>query len=214
MIGRLRGMLVAGSGQCTTWAYLQHAALGALGIDPYLVRVERYLDQDTRPPEALGFDAALEFQPFSRYFRAWQRTRPDLKRVPRRVANRVRKDWQRLQPWRDFDIHHDMAAFTAFDLCQPPPPYTCFPGVCPSWDNTARRPKGKGIVFRNSSPELFGTWATAKALAYRQDGDANLFFVNAWNEWAEGCHLEPCLRHGNNWLKELRSALDPASARP
>lgn len=31
--GDLRGLLVAGSGQCTTWAYLQHTALGALGID-------------------------------------------------------------------------------------------------------------------------------------------------------------------------------------
>ena len=30
--GDLRGLLVAGSGQCTTWAYLQHTALGALGV--------------------------------------------------------------------------------------------------------------------------------------------------------------------------------------
>ena len=29
----LRGLIMAGSGQCTTWAYLQHVALGALGID-------------------------------------------------------------------------------------------------------------------------------------------------------------------------------------
>ena len=29
----LRGLLVAGTGQCTTWAHLQHAALGAAGID-------------------------------------------------------------------------------------------------------------------------------------------------------------------------------------
>ena len=31
--GDLRGLLVSGSGQCTTWAYLMHAALGSLGID-------------------------------------------------------------------------------------------------------------------------------------------------------------------------------------
>lgn len=31
--GDLRGLLVAGSGQCTTWAYLMHAALGVHGID-------------------------------------------------------------------------------------------------------------------------------------------------------------------------------------
>lgn len=39
------------------------------GISPYLLRVERYLDRDIRPPGALGFDAAIEFQPFSRSFR-------------------------------------------------------------------------------------------------------------------------------------------------
>ena len=35
----LRGLLVAGTGQCTTWAHLQHAALGALGIDSDITMV-------------------------------------------------------------------------------------------------------------------------------------------------------------------------------
>ena len=178
------------------------------GIAPYLIRVERYLDRDLRPPAELGFDAALEFQPLSRNFRTWQRTRHDLKQNPgRRVMNRLQRDWRHLQPWRDFDTHHDMAAFTAFDMCQRSPEYTCFPGVCPSWDNSARRPHGKAIVFRNTSPDLFGDWLHAKAQAFRPVGDANLLFVNAWNEWAEGNHLEPCLRHGHRWLDAVRTAL-------
>lgn len=37
--GDLRGLLVAGSGQCTTWAYLMHAALGAHGIDSEITGV-------------------------------------------------------------------------------------------------------------------------------------------------------------------------------
>ena len=196
------------------WCDVFRETLHGLGVDPYLIRVERYLDQDRRAPSELGFDAALEFQPFSRNFLAWQRSRPDLKaNLQRRVGNRLRKDWHRLQAWRDFDIHHDMAAFTAFDMCQPAPDYTCFPGVCPSWDNSARRPKGKGIVFRNSSPALFGRWLASKALAFRPTGDENLLFVNAWNEWAEGCHLEPCLRYGNSWLEELHAGLDQVSVR-
>ncbi len=179
-----------------------------IGTDPYLIRVERYLDRDTRAPEALGFDAALEFQPFSRNFRRWQATRPDLKRsLPRRVANRLRRERQRLQVWKDFDTHHDMAAFVAYDMCQPQPDYTCFPGVCPSWDNSARRPKGQAIIFRNSSPDLFADWVIAKTRAMSPDSDANLIFVNAWNEWAEGNHLEPCLTHGHGWLNALRQGL-------
>ena len=176
------------------------------GLDPYLIRIERYLDKDTRPPKELGFDAALEFQPFSRNFRRWQNTRPDLKaHLGRRIGNRLRRDWQRLQSWKSFDTHHDMKAFVAFDSCQPPPDYTCFPGVCPSWDNSARRPEGQGIIFRGSAPEVFEDWLDAKRRDFRWTGDTNLLFINAWNEWAEGCHLEPCLRHGNNWLKVVLS---------
>lgn len=37
--GDLRGLLVSGSGQCTTWAYLQHCALGTLGIDSEITGV-------------------------------------------------------------------------------------------------------------------------------------------------------------------------------
>lgn len=177
----------------------------AEGIDPYLIRVERYLDRDTAPPATLGFDAALEFQPFSRNFRKWQLTRPDLKRAPlRRLQHKLRQQAQRVAP---LDRHFDMASFVAFDTCQPAPEYTCFPGVCPSWDNTARRPKGKGIIFRKASPQLFGDWVAAKTRAFTPQGDENLFFVNAWNEWAEGNHLEPCLQHGRAHLDALHPLL-------
>ena len=179
------------------------------GLDPYLIRVERYLDRDRRPPTRLGFDAALEFQPFSRNFRHWLKTRPDLKRAPaRRIAHRIRRETARFAAR---DTHYDMAAFVAFDSCQPPVEYTCFPGVCPGWDNSARRPRGKGIIFRNTSPALFGDWLSAKTRAFSGRGEANLLFVNAWNEWAEGNHLEPCLRHGYGALSALERGLSAPS---
>ena len=179
------------------------------GFDPYLIRVERWMDKDTRAPEALGFDAALDFQPFSRSFRAWLKARPDLKaNSVRRLKNRLRKDMHRAQPWRRFDRHHDMEAFVAYDICQVTPDYTRFPGVCPAWDNSARRNPGDAIIFRNTSPRLFADWLAAKTRGPKSGSNGeNLLFINAWNEWAEGNHLEPCLRHGHNWLNALRDGL-------
>jgi len=187
------------------WCDLFRETCLAEGAEPYLIRVERYLDRDTRPPEALGFDAALEFQPFSRNFRRWQRARPDLKaHLGRRIAHRLRREAGRITA---LDTHYDMKAFVEFDLTQAPPPYPHFPGVCPSWDNSARRPPGKAIIFRKSSPALFERWLGAKAAAFRPEGDANLLFINAWNEWAEGNHLEPCVREGRGWVEAMETVL-------
>lgn len=194
------------------WSDLFRETLAAEGIDPYLIRVERYLDRDIRPPADLGFDAALEFQPFSRNFRRWLNTRPDLRAAPgRRLASRLRREVARLRP---MDTHYDLAAFAAFDRAQPLPSYRCFPGVCPAWDNSARRPPGRAIIFRNASPALFRIWMAAKAQGSRPSGDENLLFVNAWNEWAEGNHLEPCLAEGHSWLDALRAGLDAVEPAP
>ncbi len=192
------------------WCDIFRETLLAEGIAPYLIRVERYLDRDIRPPADLGFDAALEFQPFSRNFRRWQTTRPDLESAPaRRIAERLRREARR---FRRLDTHHDMDAFVAFDTAQAPPPYPHFPGVCPAWDNSARRPPGQAIIFRNTCPDLFRDWVAAKVRAHAPMDEAPLLFVNAWNEWAEGNHLEPCLAEGHGWLDALRAGLETSVA--
>jgi hypothetical protein len=93
--------------------------------------------------------------------------------------------------------------------------YRMFPGVCPSWDNEARKPK-RGQSFIGSTPQKYGDWlASAAAFAGAQGtADEKIVFINAWNEWAEGTYLEPDRHFGFAYLSETRRVLDNLSAPP
>ena len=41
-----------------------------------------------------------------------------------------------------------------------------------------------------------------------QPGQEGLVFINAWNEWAEGNHLEPCQKWGRAYLEATTKALE------
>lgn len=82
-----------------------------------------------------------------------------------------------------------------------------FKTVFPSWDNTART-KDRALVVLNGTPNNYEYWlASTIDLCRRQsNGTDELVFINAWNEWAEGCHLEPDRRYGLGFLEATRNA--------
>lgn len=79
--------------------------------------------------------------------------------------------------------------------------------VYPSWDNTARRGK-RAFVTLNGTPENYEYWLHRAIEETRREfpGEDRLVFINAWNEWAEGCHLEPDRRFGHEFLKATARA--------
>lgn len=82
-----------------------------------------------------------------------------------------------------------------------------FRGVFPSWDNTARR-GSRGTVILNGTPENYEYWLSEAMRKTVEDypGRERLLFLNAWNEWAEGCHLEPDRKYGHQFLEATARA--------
>ena len=76
------------------------------------------------------------------------------------------------------------------------------PGVMPGWDNTPRRGNA-AYAFHGGNPVSFRRWLAMASDAASAAGGDSLVFINSWNEWAEGAHLEPCARFGRANLEAV-----------
>ena len=140
-------------------------------------------------PTAMGFDAAVEFPPHGI--------------APTRINDSV----QGLSPeFRGYV--YDYAEAVRQSLQKPPTAYRRYRGVMTAWDNTARR-GAEGHVYRDATPAAYEGWlrAVVAETEATYPPDERLLFINAWNEWAEGAHLEPDQRHGHAWLEATARAL-------
>jgi len=166
----------------------------------YLCRVESFAEEH-ECPACLGFDASVEFQPDWSSF-------PTLTMPLRRG-----RMWQYLTRWglsSEAYQQNDVYSYKRLaelmrrrDL----PPYKRFPCVTPGWDNSSRRKRG-AIILKGSTPKLYRRWLEATLARFEPYGPGeNLMFINAWNEWGEGSHLEPDKRWGRAYLEATRSAL-------
>ena len=157
------------------------------GIEPpWLVMFETGDELDD--PAALGFDASAEF-------------------VPHHLPNLIGK-----KPFKfGADDSHRMYEYddvAAAYLDRPPVPWQRYPCVPTAWDNSPRRQLGEALILANSTPESYGRWlAEATTRQSRAAGRNGIVFVNVWNEWAEGAHLEPDAFWGRAYLEATRDVL-------
>jgi lipopolysaccharide biosynthesis protein len=82
------------------------------------------------------------------------------------------------------------------------PARNVFRTVFPSWDNTART-GDRALIILNGTPENYEYWLSQAIQHTSQDfpNQERFVFINAWNEWAEGCHLEPDRKFQRQFLE-------------
>lgn len=175
---------------------VRKAGLGELFLGAF---VTRQVDLD-----AWGFDVAVEFVPCS--------FRPSPQRQFRRLASALfARISARLKGTEQAAIHlyDDLVDDRS---AAPPPPGASLDRwlrcVTPGWDNSARRKRGP-IIFLGSTPDKYRAWLTRMIRWTHQHTPPGrrFVFVNAWNEWAEGNHLEPDRKHGHAFLEATLGGL-------
>lgn len=140
-------------------------------------------------PGPYGFDSAVEFPPHGMTVR----------KLDAQIA--------RVNPNFEGSVCDYMLNATAM-IHRPKPDYTLFKTVMAGWDNTPRR-QNTGLVYVNSGPEAYEYWfgKAVEHMVTNYLGGERMVFINAWNEWAEGAHLEPDRRYGRRYLEATRNVL-------
>lgn len=152
----------------------------------YLVYCQSFTNKD---PKEFGFDAASEFPPNDGTIEE------NLE-----IINRQKEKVQ-YEPSRSSWDH-----FLISSINYKKKDYTLFRCIMPSWDNTARK-GNRGHSITKIEPAKF-QHMVENAFDFTLENhkeEERIVFVNSWNEWAEGCHLEPDKKYGYAWLKAIKN---------
>ena len=170
----------------------------ALGIGEISLLTVESIQECHGDPREIGFDYAVEFQP------DWTCLPAPLRRSRRwRLMRRLGLS----SPSFVQDSVFSYGAVVDGMRTKPIPSYPRFPCVTPSWDNSARRAT-YATILHGSTPDLYAEWLDHEVsrLPERRLPEP-ILFINAWNEWAEGNHLEPDQHWGLQYLEKTREIL-------
>lgn len=193
-------------------------------IELYLCKFDRENGTIDLSWDNSNFDAAVEFQPLSRSLLEFKKQMNLSQVLDRHQLPKYFDPYRYLRfAKRLFGINRENSEilcntdivpyreFIEFDLkySQENKKIKLYPCVSPGFDNSSRRKTGLWAqIFHGSTPDLFKIWIEGKLEKYKpSDNEENFFFINAWNEWAEGNHLEPDEKWGVRYLEALKDAL-------
>jgi hypothetical protein len=163
----------------------------------YLIAVENQFNEPVNPT-GIGFDASFQFPP---HF-------ADLRHLT--YSNFWMKLTRKFFPKHKFKSVINYKTLVKYYEHLVYPNYKFYPGITPSWDNSARRNDlSTSYIIEKSTPQLYQKLLQTtcdKFIPYSKE--ENFIFINALNEWAEGNHLEPCKKWGYQYLEATKKVLE------
>lgn len=160
--------------------------------EPYLIA------SNSHTPQLDGFDHVMNFEPQLGLLPEAFNDNPSKKKWWSNLKKRIRSSTLKVYEYGDVKRLMASRKFS----------YKFLPCVFVGWDNTARRGKN-GIIIHNQNKAAFKvSLETAKAIVKDYPVDEKIVFINAWNEWAEGNHLEPCSKNGHQFLEAVKEVFE------
>ncbi len=154
--------------------------------NPYIVMVQTYENKDYKEYGEGLFDAIVQFPPFGKYHRG----ATDGFAIPEKTKlfsyfeciNKAKQEWKSDQ--------------------------YIFPTIIPAWDNSPRV-ADRATIFMGANPTSYKQWLSDACdyVQHRFRQEEQFVFINAWNEWGEGAHLEPSVNLGYAHLNATCLAL-------
>lgn len=146
------------------------------------------------------FDAYYNFEPGLTIAKRW-----------RGISKKAYQVRNHLVSWinRNFNKHFaesliqidDILPFINGEKAQSDIEKNTYLGAFPQWDNTPRR-SYKGLAYLGTSPDSFRKQLQRiREVDKRED---SFVFINAWNEWGEGCYLEPDTEQKYSFLNVVK----------
>lgn len=173
--------------------------------DPYLIAVKHGRASSTAQ-ELIekNYDAVLGFQPNQNYFPKPHSFGAKLKYGIRKLIPNAFYRLASSKIKSFYCVDYEKLVKKIQDIKRNDYEVAC---IFPSWDNTARRTIP--TIIQNPDPNIYCEWIKIELLRLKQNhATPPLLFINAWNEWAEGCHLEPDRKYGRQFLEATRKAVD------
>ncbi|MBQ5320865.1 MAG: glycoside hydrolase family 99-like domain-containing protein [Oscillospiraceae bacterium] len=153
----------------------------------------------------LGFDFGIEFEPFYTVREIHSEISSCGK--PLYAIRNPKWFWTKLKrKLLNLPVIYDYDDIWTRILNRTPEKDGVIPGAFPAWDNTPRR-GNKSNVFYQATPEKFKRYFAKRVQRAKDIYNAPYLFINAWNEWAEGAHLEPDTVNGYGYLEAFKRGL-------
>ena len=180
----------------------QAAQAGLSGL--YLIDLATVFGQLDPPRAEACFDGSLLHMPnFKTVFQ--YKDFKERAAVPRRAL--LPKELLPPLPQGFHFDHRESLALMRHQLGKHFDPVRSFSTVVCTWDNSARV-GNLATLLKNEDVLAYEQFLAAEvARVADRPADHRLVFLNAWNEWAEGMHLEPDRRNGTLFLEATARAL-------